>query len=108
MGAGPSQNASIGDVLCLMCMSGMIDECARQNEVNNEQHRARVQTLADRFALRHSQVEKVLELSGGNFPVRDTEKLYKAALDDGLSDGEWQAEFNGVIRRYRRALKQRG
>ena len=108
MGAGPSQNATLGDVMCLMCVNSMLNDCAHQNEVNNEQHRARVQTLADRFALRHNQVEKVLELSGGNFPVRDTEKLYRAALDDGLSDREWQAEFNGVIRRYRHALKQRG
>lgn len=59
--------------------------------------RARIEILADRFALRTDQIKQMLALSD-EFPVIEVEQLYKEALARQWSSRQWQARFDEFIR----------
>jgi hypothetical protein len=97
MGAEQSRPATVGDLMCMMCMQIALSDCGPAPSTVNEQHRARIEILADRFALRTDQVKQMLALSD-EFPVMDVEQLYKEALARQWSSRQWQARFDEFIR----------
>lgn len=79
--------------MCMMCVQSALNDCSTADE----QYRARVEILADRFSLRADQIRQMLALSD-TFPTMEVERLYKDALARQWSSQRWQARFDEFIR----------
>lgn len=93
----------LGIIFCIVYAAVDLLFCreARQRaNAESLQRLARVQSLADRFALSERQVERALYICNGNFPSLETERLYGDSLQNGHDLSLWRDTFDKFIAKH--------
>lgn len=94
--------ALLGIIFCIIYKAVDLLFCREDRQraiAESLQRLARVQSLADKFALSERQVERALHICNGNFPSLEIEQLYGDALENRHDVSTWRDTFDKFIAR---------